>query len=137
MVSIDIDVDGIPTVVEAIEDIKPDTVETDTWRIRVGAEYGVYLEKGTRNHPPYPFFEPAIRQFEAIPRTFVFKNTGQDIESMDDVDNVVEAVANALATQMRFNVAAQSTGGRSPGTHPLHPKIRTGKLVRSITVSPI
>jgi hypothetical protein len=63
--------------------------------------------------------------------------TGRDIESMDDVDDVVESVAIALAEKMGINVAAQATGGRSPGTHPLHPKIRTGNLVRSISVSRI
>lgn len=137
MVSIDIDVSGIASTVESIEDLKPTVAETEKWQVRVGAEYGIYLERGTRNHPPYPFFHPAIRQFEATPRTFVFKNQGVDIDNVDDVGTVVESVAEALALQMRINVAAQRLGGRSPGTHPAHPKIRTAQLQDSISATRI
>jgi len=137
MVQLDIDVSGIIDVSETIEDLKPQVGETEVWRVKVGAPYGIYLERGTRHHPPYPFFKPAIRQFQATPRTFVFKNLGRDINRMDDVSDVVEAVAEALALQMRINVAAQRLSGRSPGTHPAHPQIRTGQLQDSISATRI
>lgn len=30
------------------------------WRVTVGAEYGIYLEYGTRFMAPQPYFQPAI-----------------------------------------------------------------------------
>jgi len=137
MVSLDIDIDGIPSTIEAIEDIKPTIAETEVWRVSATAPYAPYLERGTRHHPPYPFFKPAIRAFQAAPRTYVHKTIGKDIDRMDDVGNVVEAIAEGLALQMRINVAAQRLSGRSPGTHPLHPKIRTGQLQDSISATRI
>lgn len=33
-------------------------------RVEVGADYGVYVERGTRRNRPQPFFDPAIRAVE-------------------------------------------------------------------------
>lgn len=32
------------------------------WRVTVGADYGIYLEYGTRFMAPQPYFQPAIDQ---------------------------------------------------------------------------
>ena len=43
------------------------------WRVTVGAEYGIYLEMGTRFMAPRPYFNPAIQAvwpaFQAAMRT--------------------------------------------------------------------
>lgn len=32
------------------------------WRVTVGADYGVYVEYGTRYNRPQPFLDPAVQQ---------------------------------------------------------------------------
>jgi hypothetical protein len=85
-------------------------------------------------HPPYPFFFPAIRQFQANPEATIFLNT--ELNSLDEVrttEELVEVCANAIQSQMRKNANANRSG-RSPGTHPDHPQVDTGNLVARIQV---
>lgn len=83
-------------------------------------------------HPPYPFMRPAIREFEANPETFITEHTTKAIDEIDSTEELVRTVASALETAMKENVTAQSASGRSPGTHPEHPKVQTGELRRGI-----
>lgn len=45
------------------------------WRVTVGADYGVYVEMGTRYQRPQPFLDPAVQQvwpsFQAAMRRVV------------------------------------------------------------------
>jgi len=158
LTSFDLDLEGDIDLQETFEDIEADWSDAPTYKVGTNAEYAVHLEFGrgpvraegdgylkfevdgetifrkeVSGHPPYPFFRPAIREFQANPRTFVLDNTGySSFEEIQNVNQLVRAVASALASQMEDNASAQSAGGRSPGTHPEHPKRDTGNLVASI-----
>jgi len=98
-----------------------------------GVEYAIYLEMGTRDMPPYPWFRPAIREFQANPQPFVLANTRfNSFEEIPDGDTLVKAVATALENKMTDNVNAQKANARSPGTDPEHPKRDIGNLTASI-----
>jgi len=84
--------------------------------------------------PPYPFFRPAVREFQANPESFILDKT--DFGSIDEIQGtkqMVEAVATALQRQIQINATAQASG-RSPGTAPDHPQVQTGNLRSSIKV---
>jgi len=81
--------------------------------------------------PPYPFFRPALREFKANPEAFVRDNLGVTLSNADNIDEVIERVANALETQMKKNATAEGPG-RSPGVNPEHPQVQSGNLRRSI-----
>jgi len=157
--SFDIDVDTSDVRV-SLENLR-DRWETDaTFRVGTNVEYGIILEMGrgpveaqdaealqfeneagetiyrkrVSGHPPYPWFMPAIREFQANPQRFVLDNTGfNSFEEIPNGETLVRSVANALETKMTANVSARSGGDRSPGTHPDHPQRDSGQLAASIS----
>jgi len=130
--SFDIDID-MASVAESLDDLK-DKWETDAvFTVGSNVEYGVYLEFGTRDMPPYPWFRPAILEFEANPQDFVIENTNfNSIQEIPNGDTLVRAVSNALENKMTDNVNAQKAVDRSPGTNPEHPRRQDGNLTASI-----
>lgn len=123
------------------------------------ADYAIYLERGrgpveaqdaealqfqdengntiyrasVSGHKPYPFFRPAILEFQANPEKVIRNNTGyQSLEEIPSGKALVEAAASAIENQAKKNASADSATDRSPGTDPDHPKRDTGNLVASI-----
>lgn len=132
MADFDVSLDDA-AVQEALDDIQSDTRSQRVEVVGTTVEYGVFLEFGTEDMPPYRWFRPAVREFEANPTQFIRENTAfASIEAIPDADTLVTAVAQALVNQMENNVSAVSSADRSPGTHPDHPKVDTGNLKSSI-----
>jgi len=87
-----------------------------------------FLEFGTEDMPPYQFFRPAIREFKANPRRFLFENTEYGgLDEIDTADELVKAVAFALESQIKTNATAEASG-RSPGVDDDHPQVQTTNL---------
>jgi len=156
--SFDISVDTA-SVADSLDDLKEEWSTDRVYVVGTNVEYAVYLEFGrgpveaqeadalrfeneagetiyrTRvsGHPPYPFFRPAVREFEANPIDFITDNTGfSSLREIPNGDTLVKAIANALVSQMEKNASADSASDRSPGTHPNHPVRDTGTLVASL-----
>lgn len=139
MSDIDLSLEGLQETARAFRELE-DEIDDDgvTYVAGSAVEYGVYLEFGTEDMPPYSWFRPAVREFKANPETFIVERTGYS--SIDDIPNtkaVVQAVAVALQSQMENNVSAVSSSNRSPGVDPDHPKRDTGTLVNSISAQRI
>lgn len=131
---IDLDLEGMGGLQASFEELQERGEADAVFSVGTNVEYGVYLEFGTEDMPPYPWFRPAIREFQANPESFVTDNTGwTDIEEIPNADELVKAVATALANQMTKNVSAETATDRSPGTHPEHPERDTGTLANSIS----
>jgi len=131
MTEFDVTLDGLESV-QAELDATLDRIETDAkFEVGAGAEYAVFLEFGTEDMPPYPFFRPAIREFRANPRACVAENAGITVDNIETAEGLVEAVALALENQITTNANANRPG-RSPGTDGDHPQVDTGNLVNSI-----
>lgn len=87
--------------------------------------------------PPYPFFQPAIREFRADPEAFIFKNSELgSIDEINSTDELIRTIAFSLENQMKKNVTAQGSLDRSPGTDPEHPRsgfvgMFDGRMVRN------
>lgn len=128
MVNLDIDLEGAIDLQETFEDLEDEWTTDTTFVVESGAEYAIYVEMGTEDMPPYPYFRPAIREFQAKPRSFVLDNTAySSFEEIENGDKLVQAVARALESQMKTNATAEAPG-RSPGTHPDHPQVQTTNL---------
>jgi len=118
---------------EALDDLKETGTSDRVEVVGSTVEYGVYLEFGTEDMPPYPWFRPAVREFRANPERFLTDNTGYtSVEEIPSADALVTAIAQALVNQMESNVSAASSTDRSPGTAPDHPQVDTGNLKASI-----
>jgi len=132
---IDAELDGLQATAQAFRELE-EQYDGDgvTYVVGSGVEYGVYLEFGTEDMPPYSWFRPAIREFRANPERFIMDNT--DFGSIDDIETtqeLVEAVAISLENRMKDNVNAQkASADRSPGVEDDHPMRDTGTLTASI-----
>jgi len=127
MTRFDVDIDDA-SVKASLEELKNDFEPEPSFVVESGAEYSVYLEFGTEDMPPYPFFRPAIRELKADPEAFLLKNS--ELDSLGDIDSTAELVKNtaqALERQIKINATAQAPG-RSPGTDADHPQVQTGNL---------
>lgn len=84
--------------------------------------------------PAYPWFRPAIREFERNPEQLIREHTGySSFDEIPNADAMVKAAATALSNQMQNNVNAQKSVNRSPGTDAEHPKRDTGNLTADIS----
>jgi hypothetical protein len=153
MTDFDIDLDDA-SVRQNLQELKQQYETEPIWVVESGAEYSIYLEFGrgpveaqqadalrfededgniiyrtrVEGHPPYPFFGPAIREFEANPESFLLDNT--ELGSLDEIsstEELVKNVAQSLEAQMKRNATANAPN-RSPGTHPNHPQVQSGNL---------
>jgi len=132
MVDFSIDMDTA-TVQANIDELKERFEGETIYVVGTNVEYGVFLEFGTRDMPPYPFFRPAVREFKANPERLIRRHTGfTSIDQIPSEQALVEAIANALSEQMTNNASALSGGSRSPGVKPDHPIRQTGNLAGSI-----
>jgi len=131
MTEFDVTLDGLESV-QAELDATLDRIETDAkFEVGAGAEYAVFLEFGTEDMPPYPFFRPALRELDANADAFIARHTATTVGEIDDADTLVPTLAFALERAITQNANANATG-RSPGTDPEHPTVDTGNLVNSI-----
>lgn len=127
MVDIDLDIDDA-AVRESLRSLRDDWGGDAVYIVVAGVEYAVFLEYGTEDMPPYPFFRPAIREFEANPESFLLENTEfSSLDGIDSADEMVRVVSYALERQMKVNATAEAPG-RSAGTHPEHPQVVSGTL---------
>lgn len=108
--------------------VTPDSAEA--LRFEVDGEV-VYAAR-VSGHPPYPFFRPAFRELDASPEAFLRKHTGRGLEDFNTIDGLMRSLGSALEAQIKQNATAQRGGGRSPGTHPSHPRVETGNLRQGI-----
>lgn len=93
-----------------------------------------FLEQGTEDMPPYPWFKPAVREFRRDPEGFIRDTTGYtSVDEIPTTKALVEAISTGLANRMTDNVNAQdASGDRSPGVDPEHPRRQSGNLSGSI-----
>lgn len=138
MSDFDISLDGLESIQARLEEIENDVDSDAVYVTGTNVEYGVYLEFGTEDMPPYSWFRPAIREFKANPETFIQNNTDfSSIDEIESTDEMVATIAVALANQMEKNVSANTSTDRSPGTHPEHPQRDTSNLVNDISAQRI
>ena len=133
MTRIDLDIDT-GKVKAAFKELKERGEGDAVYVTGTNVEYAIFLERGTEDMPPYPFFGPAVREFQAQPESVIRRNTGYNsIDEIPTTNEVVEAAAEAIANQATKNASALGGGSRSPGVDADHPKRVTGNLAADIS----
>lgn len=69
---------------QLIEDAKD-----PAWVVGTNVEYGLYLEMGTRNHPPYPWLRPAISEVAS-------KDADKIADNAESAEQLVAELALAI-----------------------------------------
>lgn len=155
MVNIDVELDGLADLQQEFEELEQRGTTDAVFEVVSQAEYSRPLEFGrgpiratgdepltfkvdgewvskweVSGHPPYPFFRPAIRDFQANPETFVARHQ-EPLETAETTADALELISLSLEVQMTLNANANASG-RSSGTHPDHPVFQSGNLARGI-----
>ncbi len=131
----DLTLTGVSDTRRVVRDLR-DWLRGREWIVGSSAQYSVHLELGTSKMPAYPFFRPAIDEFDANPEAFVRRHMNKSVDDADSAAEVSRLIAQSLERQMKINAAAEQSG-RSPGTDPSHPQVRSGNLRGSIKAEPI
>lgn len=102
MTQIDVDVDGLGGVFEALDDLEEMAQTTTEWVVGTAVEYGIYLEFGTRHMDPKPFFRPALAEvrMQGVDG-FIAHNTRTSVDDIDSVQELVQALAFALERRVK------------------------------------
>lgn len=128
-----ITVSGVERALDGLREIRTGYGSNVKWVVGVGAEYGAYLEFGTSKMQAYPFLFPAARH---VVRTKMPKIEKEAQAVSDPIGHIVRSLALEIEAQAKANATAARGGGRSPGTHPEHPRRQTSNLVNSIEAAP-
>jgi hypothetical protein len=109
MSDFEVEVEGFRRVLESLEDIQDDIRGAGTVTIGTGVEYAVYLEFGTSDMDPKPFFRPALAELrvQGVER-FLRSNTNLSAEQIDELETLVDAVGLALERRIKEIITKKS-----------------------------
>jgi hypothetical protein len=158
MTDLDVELNGLEELIAGLENLEEKGSTDAVYEVSSTADYSVPLEFGrgpieaqdaealrfrdengdviyrtsVSGHPPYPFFRPALREFQANPDRFLRDTVGITSDEAKNAQDLLRLIGLSLETQIKINSNANQ-GGRSPGTHPDHPVVDTGNLRASIS----
>lgn len=131
MTSIDVDVDGLEQTIEKLDRLEERWTDDSRWVVGTAVEYAVYLEFGTSKMDPKPFFRPALQEARRDIEGFIRDNTRTTVSEIDDVQELVRAVAFALERRVKeiitrkglidtgtLRASVQAVPGANPGELP-------------------
>jgi|GEM_PF-1507934 len=102
MADFELELEGFRRVLESLEDIEDDIRGAGTVTVGTGVSYGIYLEFGSSDMDPKPFFRPALAELRAYGvERFLENNTNLSVEQIDDLDSLVDAVGLALERRIK------------------------------------
>jgi hypothetical protein len=109
MTDMDIDVD-LAGPLQAIDDLQERYAgDGAAWVVGTRVNYAVYVNFGTRNQDPQPFFSSAVAEAQADLAGFVAANTRTTVSEADSAEELVKTVALALERRMK-ELAPVDTG---------------------------
>jgi len=102
MADFELELEGFQNLVEALNDLEADLESDTSWVVGTAVNYSVFLELGTSDMDPKPFFRPALGELRAKGvEGFIRDHTQTTVEALDDVDQVVAALALALERRIK------------------------------------
>ena len=102
MADFELELEGFRRVLDALDDISDDLRGAGTVTVGTGVEYAVFLEFGTRDMDPKPFFRPALAELRVQGvNGFIQSNTRLSAEQIDDLDGLITIVGLALERRIK------------------------------------
>jgi hypothetical protein len=97
---IDVDADAftadIAELVDDIDDLQDRYTTTDSWLVGTAVSYAVYVNFGTRDQDPQPFFTSTIQEARQDLPGFIARNTQTTVAQIDSADELVRVTALAI-----------------------------------------
>ena len=108
MAEFEVELEGFRRVLNALEDISDDLRGAGTVTVGTGVEYAIYLELGSRDMDPKPFFRPALAELRVQGvNGFIETNSKLSVEQIEELDDLVAVVGLALERRIKEIIAAK------------------------------
>ena len=108
MADFEVELEGFRRVLDALDDISNDLRGAGTVTVGTGVSYSVFLEFGTRDMDPKPFFRPALAELRVQGvDDFIRSNTRLSAEQIGDLDGLVTVVGLALERRIKEIITAK------------------------------
>lgn len=121
---IELDLEGGSEFEMRLRELENDLDATVPWVVGTAVNYAIYLEFGTSKMDPKPFFTPVLIEVKQQGvEGFIRRNAGRNVESMDDIDDVIAALALSIESRVKKLITEKGL-------------IQTGRLRASITAVP-
>lgn len=115
MAEFDLELEGLSETIEDLERLEERWTGQQQWLVGTSVEYAIYLEFGTSEMDPKPFFRPAVDRVQS---------KIEDIaDGADSIDDLLSRVAIALEREVKQVITKKGL-------------IDTGTLRASITAIP-
>lgn len=102
MADFGMEVDGISTTLEEIDDLEERWTGGADWVVGTRVEYAVFLEYGTRHMDPKPFMRPVIVEVSMHgPENFVDRHTRTSADDVDSIEEFLRVLALALERRIK------------------------------------
>ena len=103
MTNIDAEVEGLQRVLDSLNDLEEDfTDDGPGWLVGTAVEYSIYLEFGTSDMDPKPFFRPVLAEVSTKGvRRFVAENSEYALGELDDIDSILAALALGIERRIK------------------------------------
>jgi len=102
MADFSLELEGLKNVIESLNDLEADLDSDRSFLVGTAVNYAVFLELGTADMDPKPFFRPALGELRAKGvEGFIRDHTETTVAALDSVDQVVAAVALALERRIK------------------------------------
>jgi len=102
MADFDLELEGLQNVIESLNDLEEDLDSDTSWLVGTAVEYSIFLELGTSDMDPKPFFRPALGELRAKGvEDFIREHTETTVAALNSVDQVVAATALALERRIK------------------------------------
>jgi len=97
-----LDVDGIERAIDEVREQIDDVQSRAEFVVGTGVEYAIYVEAGTRDMDPRPFFQPVINEvrLQGV-GGFLKHNTQTSVEALDTLDQVLKALVFAIERRVK------------------------------------
>ena len=108
MAEFEVELEGFRRVLDALDDISDDLRGAGTVTVGTGVSYGIFLELGTRDMDPKPFFRPALAELRVQGVSgFIETNTKLSVEQIEELNDLVSVVGLALERRIKEIIAAK------------------------------
>jgi len=98
----ELELEGLENVIESLNDLEADLDSDRSYLVGTAVNYGIFLELGTADMDPKPFFRPALGELRAKGvEGFIRDHTETTVAALDSVDQVVAATALALERRIK------------------------------------
>lgn len=101
MSEFDVQVSGLASIRQDIEDIEDDIEDPNNYYIGTGVEYSIYLEFGTSKMDAKPFFRPAVAEASRDPDSFIQRHENVSPEAIDDINTYLTVLALAIENRVK------------------------------------